>query len=472
MSESVSNAEYGNKDLLPVPPEKRTWTKWDLAALWIGMAVCIPTYQLASSLINSGMSWWQALLTVLLGNVIVLVPLALNGHAGTAHGIPFPVMLRASFGILGSNVAALMRAIVACGWFGIQTWIGGAAIHGILVSLGLLNAENWAQIGWLGITLPQLLCFLAFWAMNVAIILKGIECIRWLEGLGAPFLLIVGLALLAWAWYAADGFGPMLNEPSKLTTTSSFLAVFFPGLTAMVGFWGTLALNIPDFSRYARSQRDQVLGQIIGLPGTMALFAFIGIAVTSATWEPGTLLTKFPSWAVGLWLFALLIATLTTNLAANVVSPANDFSNLAPKLISFKMGGVLTGIIGVLIFPWKILDDPSEYVLTFLVGYSALLGPIGGIMIADYWVIRRRQLDIESLYRFNGAYRYCFGFSLVAIGVLAISIVPSIPGFLARFDSSLDPGFLLATWYDLSWFTGFAMAFFVYIPLRKAFPKG
>lgn len=474
---AADDTAFSNADLRPVPVAARTWTQGDMAALWIGMAVCIPTYQLASSLIGDGMSWWQALLTVLLGNLIVLAPMALNAHAGTAYGIPFPVLLRSSFGIRGSNVAALMRAVVACGWFGVQTWIGGSALYGIAVTLGWLDPTAWPVVGWLGITLPQFGCFFLFWLLNIAVILRGIDCIRWLEGWGAPFLLIVGLALLIWAYLAADGFGPLFADQHELTTWSTFLPVFLPSLTAMVGFWGTLALNIPDFSRYARSQRDQILGQAIGLPGTMALFSFIGIAVTSATvivygeaiWDPVQLLGKFPAWAAVLGQVALMVATLTTNIAANVVSPANDFANVAPRWIGFKTGGVLTGLIGMVMFPWEILRDPHAYVITFLVGYSALLGPIGGIMIADYWVIRKRKLIVDDLYRLDGAYGYRGGFSLVAIGVLALAIAPSLPGFFAQFGLT-QPGWFFSAYYEASWFSGFFVAFVLYVLARRRWP--
>jgi len=467
-------SDFSNPDLRPVPAERRTWRVRDMAALWIGMSVCIPTYQLASSLIESGMGWWAAFLVVLLGCVIVAVPMALNGHAGTAYGIPFPVLLRASFGIRGSNVAALMRAAVACGWFGIQTWIGGSALHGILVALGWVTPSDWPVVGWLGITWPQFLSFLVFWAVNMAVILKGIECIRWMENLGAPFLLAVGFALLGWALYAAGGTGDLFAGKQTALTWEKFRHVVLPGLTAMVGFWGTLALNIPDFTRYCRSQRDQALGMAIGMPATTSGFALIGILVTSATvvvygeaiWNPVDLLDRFPLWAVLLGQFALIIATLTTNIAANVVSPANDFSNLAPRWISFKTGGVITGLIGVAMFPWEILRDPHSYVITFLVGYSALLGPIAGIMIADYWVVRKRRLVVEDLYKLDGAYRYCGGFSLVAIAVLLIAIAPSLPGFLASFGDTPAPGFF-QLYYDVSWFSGFAVAFGLYLLARR-----
>lgn len=315
-----------NPDLAPVGPAQRRWGKWDIAALWVGMAVCIPTYQLASGLIAGGMNWWQAVLTVLLGNLIVLVPMALNARAGTAYGIPFPVLLRSSFGVFGANVPAMMRAVVACGWFGIQTWIGGSAIYSISAIVLGFDPSARVPVSWLGISLGEFLCFLIFWAMNMAIVVKGIDCIRWLENLGAPFLLLVGIGLLAWAYSAAGGFGPIFSQPSHFQTTPEFLAAFVPGLTAMVAFWATLSLNIPDFSRFARSQRDQVLGQLIGLPGTMAFYAFIGVATTSATivvfgeaiWDPVALLAKFSHPLIAIpGLLALIVATLTTNIAAH-----------------------------------------------------------------------------------------------------------------------------------------------------------
>lgn len=470
-----SDASLWNADLAPVSPSDRKWKVWDIAALWVGMAVCIPTYQLASGLIASGMNWWQAVLTVLLGNLIVLVPMALNSRAGTAYGIPFPVLLRSSFGVYGANVPALMRAIVACGWFGIQTWIGGKAIHSIATLAFGFEKGGADPLPLLGISAGETMCFLIFWAVNMAIVVKGIDCIRWLENLGAPFLLLTGLGLLAWAWSAAKGFGPILSQPARFATSGEFWAVFVPGLTAMVGFWATLSLNIPDFSRFARSQRDQVLGQVIGLPGTMALFAFIGVATTSATvvvfgqpeWDPVAILGKMQSPALAIaGLVALLVATLTTNIAANIVSPANDFSNVAPSRISFRTGGLIAGVVGILIMPWKLVADPSGYIFKWLIGYSALLGPIGGVMIADYFLIRRQKLDVAALYSRGGCYG---GVNPLAMAALFLAILPHVPGFLAAIDvvpTVAIPAFFVGL-YKFSWFSGFAIAFFLHILFAK-----
>ncbi len=473
-----------NADLAPVPPARRTWRVGSFAALWISMSACIPTYMLASSLIGGGMNWSQAILTIFLGNLIVLLPMILNAHAGTRYGIPFPVFCRAAFGTKGANVPALMRAFVACGWFGIQTWIGGAAIYKIL-GVFFPGLTTPGAPTFLGITLSEFVCFMFFWSINMLVVYKGIESIRFLLNIKAPILIALGLALLAWACVNAGGFGPILAQPSAFSPgqpkAGQFWSFFVPGLTGMIGFWATLSLNIPDFSRYAHSQRDQIVGQALGLPLTMALYSFIGIAVTSATaiiygktiWDPVDVLTHFTNPVVlVVAMFALCLATLATNIAANVVSPANDFAHLAPRKISFRLGGLITGILGVLMMPWKLVADPSGYIFTWLVGYSALLGPIGGIMIADYFVLRRRELNVTALYQAHGEYRYTNGFSVVALIALIVAIVPNLPGFLVTvklLPATAVPAFF-ASLYSYAWFVGFGIAFVVYIFLRRFCP--
>jgi NCS1 family nucleobase:cation symporter-1 len=477
----ASDSPLSNADLAPVPPARRTWTLWHVAALWVGMAVCIPTYTIASGLIASGLNWWQALLAVFLGNVIVLIPMTLNAHPGTAYGIPFPVLLRASFGTVGANIPALARGIVACGWFGIQTWVGGAAIYGTAAIIFGFDPATKVALPVIGLSAGEAACFLLFWAINVWFILKGIDSIKWLEALSAPFLLLVGAALMVWAWNAAHGFGPMF-APSDKPAPANLGAIFGGGLTAMVGFWATLSLNIPDFSRYARSQRDQVVGQAIGLPFTMAFYSFIGIAVTSATivvfgeaiWDPVAVIAKFGSKSLSaLALVTLAVATLSTNIAANVVSPANDFSNLAPRRISFRTGGLITAALGIVMMPWKLMADPSGYIFTWLIGYSALLGPIAGIMIADYFVYRKKRLDVAALYDRDGEYRYHGGISWVALGALLVGVAPSLPGFLAtvKLTDAAHVAPLFLSLYNYAWFVGFAVAFVVYLALRKRAPR-
>jgi NCS1 family nucleobase:cation symporter-1 len=474
-----------NPDLAPVPPERRTWRAGSFAALWISMSACVPTYMLASSLVGVGMDWRQANLTIFLGNAIVLAPILLNAHAGARYGIPFPVLCRASFGTRGANIPALLRALVACGWFGIQCWIGGDALHKILAIFLPSLASGGAATAF-GITLSQFACFMAFWCVNMWVVYMGIDSIRLLLNIKAPLLIALGLVFLWWAHHAAGGFGPMLSQPSAFAPgqpkAGQFMRYFVPGLTGMVGFWATLSLNIPDFSRYAASQRDQVTGQALGLPLAMAFYSFIGVAVTSATpvifgrtiWDPLEVLVQFRNPAVLVSaMTALIIATLATNIAANVVSPANDFAHLAPRRISFRIGGLITGIIGIVIMPWKLLADPSGYIFTWLVGYSALLGPIGGIMIADYFVLRRMVLDVPALYDPRGRYRYTGGWSLAAIAALVVAILPNLPGFLAQVgwvDPARVPAFLLAV-YGFAWFVGFTIAFVAYLVFRKLSPK-
>lgn len=447
-----------NDDLAPTKLSQRTWGTYHIAALWIGMSVCIPTYMLASGLIAGGMNWWQALMTVTLGNIIVLIPMILNAHAGTKYGIPFPILTRASFGTIGSNIPAILRAIVACGWFGIQTWIGGQAFNSMIILL----LPEWAVFSW-----GQAIGFLIFWGMNVYFIINGTESIKWLEAYGAPFLIIMGLALLAWAYSAGGGFGPILSQPSKFQTTAEFWKFFIPSLTGMVGFWATLSLNIPDFTRFAKSQKDQMLGQAIGLPPTMALFAFIGVAVTSATvvifgeaiWDPVLILNKFENpFVIIISLIALLVATLTTNIAANVVSPANDFANISPRHISFVKGGLITAVLGIVMMPWKLLSDYGTYIFGWLIGYSGFLGPIAGILIADYFLIRKQQLNVKDLYNRGGEYEYFGGYNPKAIIALIVGVFVALIGLLVE-----DLRFL----YDYAWFVGFGIAFVIYYLMMK-----
>ncbi len=441
-----------NKDLAAIPPGKRTWGTYNYTALWVAMSVNIPTYMLASGMIAGGMNWKQAIFTVFLGNVIVLIPMLLNADAGARYGIPFPVFARASFGVLGANVPAVLRALVACGWFGIQTWIGGEAINTLLAVL----VPSWNH-PWI--------CFFIFWLLNLAVILRGIETIRYLQGIAAPALLILGLAMLAWAYVKAGGFGPMLSTPSKFHTFGEFFAFFVPSLTGVVAFWATVALNIPDFTRYAKSVREQALGQAIGLPTTMTLYSFIGVAVTSATvvifgaaiWDPVVVLSHLGNpIAVIVAMLALLLATLNVNVAANVVSPANDFSNLYPRRISFKMGGVITCFIGILMQPWRLMSNYGSYIVGWLVGYSSFLGPIAGVMIADYYVLRKKIILTEDLYDRHTFYEFSGGFNWRAIGALAAGIVVALAGL--KIDA-------LSGLYHYAWFVGFGVSFVTYLVL-------
>ena len=471
---TVRESPLFNQDLAPIQPQDRTWTQWNIAALWVAMSISIPTYTLASGLMARGMNWKQAIFTVFLGNLIVLVPMTLNACPGTAYGIPFPVLLRSSFGVWGSNIPAIMRGLVACGWFGIQTWIGGMAIYIVAALIFDFNPAEKVDLPILGISPGELLCFLIFWVMNIAIILMGMNCIKWLETLSAPFLLAVGVGLLCWAYQVTDGFGPLLQQEDKFKTKEEFFDAFAAGLTAMVGFWATLSLNIPDFSRFARSQRDQIIGQTIGLPLTMAFYSGIGVIVTSATlvvygeaiWNPVELIARFDSPAlVILALVTLSVATLSTNIAANIVSPANDFSNLWPRRISFKGGALIAGGIGLCIFPWKILENADRYIDGWMIGYSALLGPIGGIMIADYFIHRRQRIKVIELYKPKGEYTYTNGFCLTAFAALALGIFPNVPGFLVKLSilAETDVPTIFLRIYNFAWFIGFIVAFCAYL---------
>ena len=476
---NTSSTSLYSEDLAPVPESRRTWNTWNYAALWISMSLCIPTYMLASSLIEGGMNWWQSILTIFLGNTIVLIPMILNGHAGAKYGIPFPVFARSSFGTKGANIPAVLRAIVACGWFGIQTWIGGFAIYLMLATW----MPSLAQLPGIfpesfGLETGPAICFFLFWLLNMYVVYLGVDSIKKLLVFKAYFLPLSALALLYWAVSEGNGFGPILSQPDKFQTSSEFWNFFFPALTGMVGFWATLSLNIPDFTRYAKSQKAQVLGQIIGLPPSMTLFSFIGVVVTSATviiygntiWDPVVLAGKFENKIiVAVAMICIAVSTLATNIAANIVSPANDFANLAPSKIDFKKGGYITGVVGILIFPWKLIADPNGYIFTWLIAYSSLLGPVGGIMIADYYFIRKKILKVNDLYSSTGIYTYFNGYNRAALIALIAGIIPNVPGFLTTVHLVSENTFpqTIDNLYHYAWFVGFGISFTVYLFLMK-----
>lgn len=462
-----------NADLAPVPIEKRNWTTYNYAAIWISMAHCIPTYMLSSGLISAGMNWWQALLTILLGNTIVLIPILLNSHPGTKYGIPFPVFARASYGTYGSNLPALMRAIVACGWFGIQAWIGGQALH---TFFGAIIPSWHTLLGGVvnGHTPTEWISFLLFWTLNIFIIYRGMDLLRHVENWAAPFVLVMTAILLVWIVRQAGGLGHLFTSPGSFRSWAEFRPIFIPSLTAMIGFWATLSLNMPDFTRFGRSQREQAVGQVVALPTTMTLFAAMSIVITSAAvivfprmplsdvWDPVKLVGQFSqAWVIAISMFTIVVATLSVNIAANVVSPANDFANAFPKWISFRTGGLITGIVGILMQPWKLLADPSGYIFAWLLGYSGGLGSIAGVLIADYWLVRRKQLALADLYRTTGAYTYARGWNWRAVLATLIGCALAWIGLVIP---KLRPV------YDYAWFVGFGASFVVHYALMKFLP--
>jgi NCS1 family nucleobase:cation symporter-1 len=471
--ETIRDSPLYNDDLAPVPVARRNWTTYNYAALWISMAHCIPTYMMSSGLISAGMNWWQALITILLGNTIVLIPILLNSHPGTKYGIPFPVLARASYGTLGSNLPALMRAVVACGWFGIQAWIGGQALNTLMTAvMPAWPALLGPPVG--GHAPTEWISFFLFWALNIVIIYRGMDLLRKVENWAAPFVLFMTALLLGWAIYEAHGLGYLLHEKGKFETWGEFHKIFFPSLTAMIGFWATLSLNMPDFTRFGRSQREQALGQAVALPTTMTIFAAMGVVITSAAvviypnmkmtelWDPVKLVAQFREpWVVAISMFTVVVATISVNIAANVVSPANDFANAFPRWISFRTGGLITGILGIVMQPWRLLSDPTGYIFNWLLGYSGGLGAIAGVMIVDYWVIRRKELNLRDLYRTRGEYSYAGGWNWRAV-------VATLAGCALAWVGLLVPA--LRPLYDYAWFVGFGVSAITHWILMVAVP--
>lgn len=452
----IKDSPLYNDGLRPTTQAEHHWTAYNFASLWIGMSICLPTFSMAAGLISLGMNWWQAIGTIILGNMIVLIPILLNSHAGTKFGIPYPVFARLWFGSKGTHIPSMARAIVGAGWFGINCWFGGAAIDTLLV----------ASTGWEHVPAHLPIAFLVFWAFNVWIAYRGPEAIRKMENWAAPTLVVMGLALLVWAVTSAGGWGPMLSAPSKITSVGEFLKIFFPALTGAIAFWATLALNIPDFCRYAKSQKTQIIGQSTALPTTMGLFSFIGVAVASATvviygeaiWDPAALLAKFSPFVIFIGTLGIVLATLTTNVAANIVAPARAIENLSPRKLTFGMGAIITGVFSLLMQPWYLLDNFGNYIFLWMGTYAALLGPIDGIAIADYWLVRKRRIHLIELYKADGRYSYQSGFNMAAVWALIVGIaIPAICRFI--------PG--LGVVWDNTWTAGLIISAVVYTVLMR-----
>lgn len=467
----IQSSPLYNHDLAPIPVRRRNWSTYNYSALWVSMSANIPTYMLASGLMASGMNWWQALLTILLGNTIVLLPIILNSHPGTKYGIPFPIFARAAYGTYGSNLPALMRAIVACGWFGIQAWIGGAALDTFFAAIiphwhNLLGGTIWDH------TPTEWLSFLLFWSLNILIVYKGMDLLKKFEGFSAPFVMSMTFLLMVWSLLRAGGLGTLINEPGKFNTMAEFIPIFIPSLTAIIGCWATLSLNIPDFTRFGNSQREQTIGQVVALPTAMTAFSAMGIFITSAAvliypqqkmsvlWDPVKLIGLFDQpLVIAISMFTVAIATLSVNIAANVVSPANDFANAFPRWISFKTGGLLTGIFGLLMQPWRLLADPNSYVFQWLLGYSGGLGAIAGVLICDYWIVRKKRLALPDLYLVDGEYKYAAGWNWKAVAATVI-------GCAAAWSGAVIPQ--LKPLFDYGWFVGFPTALLVYLALMRS----
>lgn len=465
-----------DSDLAPVPPGARTFTAWDMASLWVGLVVGVPSYYLAGSLVDLGMAWWQGVATVALANLILLFPLVLTAIPGTRHGIPFPVLARSAFGVRGAHVPTLLRALVGCGWYGIETWIGGQAIFLLLPAALKTSAAASSLIPWLGTSPLEFSCFLVFWIAQLGFVLRGMEGIRELEKYSAPILICLSSALLCWAYTKAGGFGRMLSTPSRLSA-AQFWALFFPSLTANISFWATVALNIPDFTRFARSQKDQILGQA-GLPLFMGAFTFLGLAVTSATEsifgrvisDPIHLLGQIgglPTTVVAI--LGISLAIVTTNIAANVVAPANALVNLSPSAFTFRRGALLTALLGIAFQPWRLLSSSESFVYTWLLGYSALMGPIGGIVITDYYLVKGMELDVSALYSEDprGRYYYQGGCNAAAMAALLAGILPILPGFLHKVGilANINKAFVGA--YNNAWFVSFFVSAIIYLILSS-----
>jgi NCS1 family nucleobase:cation symporter-1 len=424
---AAQHADLWNDDLRPCTVAEHDWSARRFASLWAGMCLCIPTYSLASGMIALGMNWYEAVLTIFAGSAIVLIPILLVSHAGTRYGFPYPVFARLWFGTRGAHVPALARAIIGAGWFGINAWFGGLAIDAIVGHIFPLWVEWWPHTG---------VAFAAFWLLNVAVATRGPQAIGRLASISAPTLAVAAIALFIWGASAMGSVPRMLAAPATLHG-GAFWSSFVPSVIGVVAFWATLALNIPDYTRYATSQRAQLRGQLV-MPFVMAIFAFIGIAVTSASefisgkplWNPVDLIVTFPLPVVIIGGLVVVLSSITINVGANVMAPARAFENLWPSRVNFALGAVATGLLSLLMQPWAVLASFHNYVFTWLGTYGTLLGPFDGIAIADYWLVRQLRLSLAELYAPSGRYDYKGGWNIRAIAALIVGWIPPLLGLV------------------------------------------
>jgi NCS1 family nucleobase:cation symporter-1 len=464
MMESA-HADLDSPDLRPIPPEARTWQWRSLASVWAGIVFCVPSYLLSCGMLEHGMGWWQAVLVVLAGNLVLWIPMVMIGHAGTRYGIAYPVLLRASFGTLGARLPVLLRTAVAVGWFGVQTSVGGFAIYHLL-NLMLGGLLEGSALPLVGVSFWQLNCFLGFWLLQVWFLRRwGMDGVHKLAWYGAPALLAAGLLLVLWAWVQADGFASILSSTSRFADGQSMhgqaMDVFPPLLAQMVALWMLLAINIPDYTRYVRDQGQQLLGQFVGLPLGIAFFSLVGVTVPFATVDifnaeeiaaaTGAAAAAGAAAAVGisdpleviglmggfarvLGLLALVLAAFTTNLFAHLVPASTGLVALRPQQLDFSKAATVAACAALLLLPWRIVEWSGGTVFIWLAGLGAMLSPVVGILIADYFLLRRRQLDVAALYQHPGPYSYFRGWSLTALFALLVGNLLAVPGFLMSID--------------------------------------
>ncbi|MCQ6278491.1 NCS1 family nucleobase:cation symporter-1 [Bacillus sp. EB600] len=453
-----------NEDLKPIPKGQRKWTWFSYMALWMGIVHNIFNYSVAASLIVLGMNIWQALLTIFVANIVLMVPLALNGHAGSKFGISFPIYARLSFGVFGANVPALIRAFVAIGWFGIQSYLGAMALNVLMLKV----IPFWSDLStvFFGLPINSWISLIAFWILEAVLAIHGMEVIRRFENWAGPVILVLMLGLVYWAYNILHGVGPILHQPSKFHSVGEFLPVFFPAVITVVGSFATMALNIPDFTRFSRSSKDQVIGQILGLPITTFFFSLMSAFITSATviaygkaiWDPVELFKHFDNTIVlVIGAACLAAATISVNVAANLVSPIYDLINAFPKKLNYKRSAIISIVLAFLIMPWKLMQSPDSVHL-LLNTAGAFLGPATGIVIADFWIIRKCQVSVDDLYKVEGIYEYKKGFNIYAL-------ITMVVGMILSFGGNFIPALKFVSGYG--WLIGILVGFFGYYALMK-----
>jgi NCS1 family nucleobase:cation symporter-1 len=461
----------------PVLPKDRTWGTWDYIAYWISDATNAAVWQLASSMLAVGLSWRQALPAIAVGNVIIASAILLNGTIGARLHVAFPVINRSSFGFWLSYFSVISRVVLSMFWFGIQTFTGSECVYQMLKAI-------WPSVARIPNRLPEssnittvgLMCYFIYWVIQFPLLLVSPKNIRHLFTLKGIFVPFAWLAILIWSFVkvpARTSFAPLHASASG----SAFSWAWLSALNSALGIYATLAVNIPDFTRYAKNEKAQYV-QLAIIPVAFTLIGFVGIAVTLAgaqlygeiLWDPLRLIDKWDNRAGAFFAsFSFILATIGTNISANSISAANDMTVLFPNYINIRRGQIICAIVGGWVMcPWEILASAPGF-LSFMSGYTVFLGPFAGIMVVDYWAVHRGNVDVPAMYDPNGRYRYWKGINWRAAVALLFSITPTLPGLIHDINKNIFVG-NAAFLFDIAWIYGFTSAGGIYYVLSTLFP--
>ncbi|WP_342514415.1 NCS1 family nucleobase:cation symporter [Sporosarcina sp. FSL K6-1522] len=453
-----------SKDLMPTSPKERKWKIGNYFSLWMGNVHNVPAYVTIGGFFALGLSVGQVFWSIVIASIILAGVMVLSGHAGAKYGIPFSMLLRTSYGTKGAMLPGIIRGcIAAVMWFGFQTYAGSLAFTILIGKLWPAYLHLGGDWNLFGLSLPGLISFIAFWLFNILFVFGGMKILGKFIKLLSPLVYVVFGGMAIWAIQLAGGITPILEHTSKGVEGNTTL-VFIASISAILATWAAPIVSASDFTREARSQKDQSIGQIAGLITTYLLFAVAAIAVIVGSeiafgtpiWNVLDVVDRFDNnFAIGISVLTICMTTLAVNITGNIIPAGYQLSALFPKHLTFRTGALLAAIVGFLIMPWKLMEDATS-IFMFLGIIGGLLSPVLGVMLTHYFIVAKRILNLEELYAINGKYNY-------KNGVHVPAVVATLGGGIVSIIGQFVP--ILKPLYDISFFSGFVVASLIYIAL-------